>query len=70
MAVKVVALDIVVVVLPVLGTSVVGRVDVDGVDLALVGVGEGLEDVEVLAVDDGGWALPVVAVEGSVVVSG
>jgi hypothetical protein len=42
-AVEVVALDVVVVVLPVLGAGVVRRVDVDGVDLAPVREGQRLE---------------------------
>ena len=52
-AVEVVALDVVVVVLPVLRAGVVRRVDVDAVDLAAVGEEQRLERVEVLGVDDG-----------------
>ena len=53
MAVQVVAFDVVVVVLPVLRTGVVRRVDVDRIDLAAMRPGQRLEDVVVLAVDDG-----------------
>ena len=47
-----VVVDVVVVVLPVAGAAVVGRVDVDAVDLAGVGEPQRLERVVVLAVDD------------------
>ncbi len=50
--VVVVALDVVVVVLPVLRARVVRRVDVDAVDLAAVREEQRLERVEVLGVDD------------------
>lgn len=50
--VVVIGLDVVVVVLPVLRTRVVRRVDVDGVDSMTVGVGQQLQGVEVLSVDD------------------
>ncbi len=49
--VGVVAVDVVVVVLPVAGPSVVGRVDVDAVDSAGMGELEGLQRVVVLALD-------------------
>ena len=52
MAITIVALHVIVVVFPVLGPGVVRRVDVDGVDLALVEVDEQLQRVEVLAVDN------------------
>lgn len=52
MPIVVVTLDVVVVVLPVPGTRVVRRVDVDGVDGVPVGVGQHLQRVVVLRVDD------------------
>ena len=48
----VVALDVVVVVLPVLRAGVVRRVDVDGVDLAAMGKQQRLQRVEVLGIDN------------------
>jgi hypothetical protein len=51
-AVRVSLVDVVVVVLPVASTAVVGRVDVDAVDLAGVGKSQRLERVVVLALDD------------------
>ncbi len=52
MTVEVVTLDVVVVVLPVPGARVVGRVDVDRIDTAAVRVRQRLENVEVFTVDD------------------
>ena len=51
-AVRVGVIDVVVVVLPVAGAAVVGRVDVDAVDLACVRESQRLERVVVLALDD------------------
>ena len=53
MAVCVIGVHVVIVVLPVFISSVVGRVDIDGVHLALVGVEQGLQGVEIFGVDDG-----------------
>ena len=52
MPVKVITLDVVVVVFPVSRACVVGRVNVNGVNLPSVGVGQRLKDVIVLTVDD------------------
>src|SRR5690606_33922021 len=51
------------VVLPVPRASVVGRVDVDGVDFAAVGEQQSLEGVEVLSVDNGVERLVTAALE-------
>ena len=52
MAIGVVSINVVVVVLPIFGAGVIGRVDVDGIDFALVRVEESLENVVVLCIDD------------------
>ena len=51
MAVIVFLIYIVVVVLPVGGSRVVGRVDIDAIDLALIRMKEQLESVVILALD-------------------
>ena len=45
-------IDVIVVVFPVARAGVVGRVDVDHVHLALVGIEQELEGVEVVGIDD------------------
>ncbi len=52
-AVGIVAVDVVIVVLPVTCAGVVGGIDVDAVDLAGIEVGEELESVEVVRLDEG-----------------
>lgn len=51
-AVGVLQVDVIVVVLPVPSAGVVGRIDVDAVDLAATSKGKCFEDVKVLAVDN------------------
>ena len=59
------AIDVVVVVLPVPGAGVVGRVDVDAVDLAGVGEPQRLQRVVVLAVDDDVGGLVAAALDAA-----
>ena len=51
MAIGVVIIYIIIIVLPILSSSIIGRVDVDAIDLAFVEVEEQLEGVIVLAFD-------------------
>ena len=64
MSVRILSVDVVVVVLPVPGSRVVRRVDVDAVDLALVDVGQRFENVEVLAVDHSVEGLVATSLQG------
>ena len=52
MAVVVVGFNVVVVVLPVFRARVVGRININGVYPAAMGIGQGLEGMVVLPVDD------------------
>ena len=52
MAIQIFCLNVIVVVFPVFRSGVVGRVDVDGVDLAPVCLGQGFQRMVVFAIDD------------------
>ena len=53
MTIVIVGIDVVIVVLPVARTSVVRRVDVNGVNLVSMRIGERLQSMEIFTVDHG-----------------